>query len=699
MKSLLYFFLFSITICFYIIPAIQSQCEENQQLSLLHLKKSLIFDSSVSSKLIFWNSSVDCCSWVGVTCSAKGRVVGLDISGEFISSSIDSSSSLFHLQHLQSLNLACNDFNGSQIPAAIGKLTNLKYLNLSSAEFFGQIPIEISKLTRLVILDISENFSIRGPLRLQKPNLSMLVQNLTQLTELYLDVVQILAEGIEWCQAITSSLPNLRVLSLSDCALSGPFHESLAELQSLSVVRLANNRFFAPVPGFFANFPNLTSLSLCNSQLQGTFPDEILQVPSLQAIDITNNLELHGSLPQFSKNNSLRSLVVRETNFSGLLPESIGNLRQLSTIDISGCDFTGSIPRSVGNLTQLVQLKMSGNKFDGPIDSIHWENLINLLYLALDSNLLNGRIPTSIFSPPLLEELLLSHNQFSGQVPKISNISSKSLNNLDLSRNNLEGPISASLLYLRGLRQLNLSSNNFSGFPFIGPQQLENVKDIDLSHNSLLICSNVSNSSSSTFLQIEILNLSSNKLRTFPHMLRNLSRLYHLDLSENQMQGKIPKWIWGVGSLQHLNVSCNSLVTVEAPSLNSASFVSELDLHLNQFQGQIPIFLPFATYLDYSRNHFSSSIPIDIGTSINSISFISLSRNKLYGTIPESICNISSYLEVLDLSHNSLSGLVPECLTTMDISSVLNLRGNNLTGTIPDTFLEDCSLIKNAGAK
>ncbi|XP_061993724.1 receptor-like protein 7 [Rosa rugosa] len=278
MKSLLYLFLFSITICFYIIPAIHSQCEENQQLSLLHLKKSLVFDSSVSSKLIFWNSSVDCCSWVGVTCSTKGHVVGLDISGEFISSSIDSSSSLFHLQHLQSLNLAWNDFNGSQIPAAIGKLTNLKYLNLSSAEFFGQIPIEISKLTRLVILDISENFSIR-------------------------------AEGIDWCQAIASSLPNLRVLSLSDCALSGPFHESLAELQSLSVVRLDNNRFFAPVPGFFANFPNLTSLTLCNSQLQGTFPDEILQVPSLQAIDITNNLELHGSLPQFSKNNSLWSLV------------------------------------------------------------------------------------------------------------------------------------------------------------------------------------------------------------------------------------------------------------------------------------------------------------------------------------------------------------------------------------------------------
>lgn len=132
MKTLLNFFLFLATICANIISAVHSKCIEDQQLSLLHLKQTVVFDSSVSSKLISWNSSTDCCSWVGVTCSSNGHVIGLDLSTEFISSGLDNSSSLFDLQDLQSLNLAYNyDFSGSQIPTAIGKLTNLRYLNLS----------------------------------------------------------------------------------------------------------------------------------------------------------------------------------------------------------------------------------------------------------------------------------------------------------------------------------------------------------------------------------------------------------------------------------------------------------------------------------------------------------------------------------------------------------------------------------------
>ena len=56
----------------------------------------------------------------------------------------------------------------------------------------------------------------------------MLVQNLKMIAELYLDGVNISAQGKEWCHALLSSLPNLRVLSMSRCYLSGPIHSSLA---------------------------------------------------------------------------------------------------------------------------------------------------------------------------------------------------------------------------------------------------------------------------------------------------------------------------------------------------------------------------------------------------------------------------------------------------------------------------------------
>ncbi|XP_004298198.1 PREDICTED: probably inactive leucine-rich repeat receptor-like protein kinase At2g25790 [Fragaria vesca subsp. vesca] len=199
---LLLLFAISVT-CSY---AIGSKCIGDQQLvSLLNMKKSLVFNASSSSKLVSWNSSTDCCSWLGITCSDDGRVTGLDISSESISDGIDNSSSLFHLQHLQSLNLAGNLLGGDAnllVPTAIGQLKNLRYLNLSQNYYSGQIPVEISYLTKLLVLDISDNTR----LKLKSPNINMLVRNLTELTELHLSSVQISSQGSNWGQAI-SSLP------------------------------------------------------------------------------------------------------------------------------------------------------------------------------------------------------------------------------------------------------------------------------------------------------------------------------------------------------------------------------------------------------------------------------------------------------------------------------------------------------------
>ncbi|XP_048433251.1 receptor-like protein Cf-9 [Pyrus x bretschneideri] len=202
MKALLqYFFLlflFNITTitttCANTIPAVQ-----HQQLLLLNFKKTLTFhDSSPTvSKFISWNSSTDCCSWMSVTCSTNGHVVGLDISNQSIFGGIDNSSSLFDLQQLQSLNLADNIFSyGSRIPSTIGKLTNLRYLNLSYSYYDGEgkIPVEISQLTMLAVLDISQSYNL-WYMPFESPNLSMLFHNLTDLTELYLDGVNISAQG------------------------------------------------------------------------------------------------------------------------------------------------------------------------------------------------------------------------------------------------------------------------------------------------------------------------------------------------------------------------------------------------------------------------------------------------------------------------------------------------------------------------
>ncbi|PQM33751.1 hypothetical protein Pyn_21787 [Prunus yedoensis var. nudiflora] len=526
--------------------------------------------------------------------------------------------------------------------------------------------------------------------------------------------LHISAHGTEWCKAISSSLPKLKVLSLSTCNLSGPIDISLQKLRSLSVIHLENNNLSAQVPEFFSDFTNLTSLQLSNSGLDGTFPKKIFQVPTLQTIDLSGNQQLQGSLPEFPKNGSLRSLVLSGANFTGFFPNSMGDLKMLSRIDVSSCNFTGSIPRSMEKLTQLIYVDLSWNKFNGSvpffsmatnltlinlsynlltgqINSSHWENLTNLVNLDLRYNRLNGTVPPTLFLLPMMQKIQLSNNQFSGQLLEFANISV--LDTLDLSSNNLEGPIPMSIFNLQGLKILSLSSNNFNGsFPLNGLPQLKNLSSLDLSYNSLLINYTHTSLSHSTFPNITTLKLASGKLRTFPAFLRNQSTLVNLDLSVNQIQGEIPHWLWNLSSLLQLNLSCNSLVTLESPLLNLTSSLSVLDLHSNQLQGQFPLFPPSASYVDYSKNNFSSGIPPDIGHFLNFTLFFSLSSNNFNGIIPESMCS-APYLQVLDLSNNSLNGTIPQCLTAISGTlAVLNLGRNNLSGTVPDQFPERCSL-------
>ncbi|KAF3448119.1 hypothetical protein FNV43_RR08829 [Rhamnella rubrinervis] len=795
---LLFVFFYS-TLFYQVVVSSGGRCLSDQQSLLLQFKNALIFNAADSKSLVRWNQSSDCCTWEGISCE-KGRVTGLKLSNEWISGGINDNSTLFNLRYLQSLDLSYNLIS-STIPSGIGNLINLRYLNFSG-EFGGQIPQEISHLKKLLILDLSLSYG------LEIPNLRMVVQNLTKLEELYLDFVNISAPGNEWGQAISSSFPNLRVLSLSECGLSGPIHHSLAKLQHLSVIDLSYNyRLSSPVPRFFGNFSNLTSLRLAECGLHGTFPKEMFQVPTLRILDISLNGFLESSLPEFPPHSDLQILDISFTNFKGRLPSSIGNLRQLTALCLSICLFSGPLPKSIEKLTQLVYLDLSYNQFVGPIPSLdmtrnlegidlshnrlsgpipsfdmtrnleridlsdnrlsgpipsfdmtrnleridlsdnrlsgpipsfdmtrnlegidlshnrlsgpipsfdmtknlkemdlsynllsgpipsaHLEGLLNISYIDLHSNSFNGNIPSSLFTLPLLKRIELSYNQFSGQVLEFPNPPSSMLEIIDLSGNKLQGPIPMSIFKLRELNSLSLSSNMFNGTIHLDSfQSLTSLVSLNLSYNNISI--NVSgNGSNIPFLpKLSVLLLGSCNLRKFPEIFKNHTELSDLDLSNNQIYGEIPNWIWklGNGSLYSLNLSHNQLVGIQEPY--SLYNIDSVDLSFNQIHGKIPILPPQIYYADLSSNSFTSSIPSDIGKSLYTTLYFSLSKNGLTGSIPESICN-ASYLEVLDLSDNNLYGKIPTCMLASSMIIWVNLRMNNLSGPIPDLFPVDCSL-------
>ncbi|KAH6787051.1 hypothetical protein C2S52_006603 [Perilla frutescens var. hirtella] len=688
MKTLLLLQCFLTLYCITTFAPVSSQCLEDQKHLLLGVKSGLIFDASASNKLVRWNRTSDCCSWDGVKCDGAGHVIGLQLDEEAISGGIENSENLFSLGYLEKLNLAYNYFDNIEIPKGLKNLANLTHLNLSHAGFAGQVPSEILRLRSLVSLDLSA-FSSDVPLQLKNPSFNMLVQNLTGLRELYLDWVNISSRGREWCQVISSSLPDLTSLSLRWCFLSGPIDLSLTELRSLSVLLLDGNVLASSLPYFLANFSKLTTLSLASCSLQGTFPEKIFQIPTLQHLDVSYNELLSGALPQFPPDGSLRTIVLSHTGFSGSIPETISNLAMLSRLDLSNCSFTGPIPPGITNLTQLDYLDLSLNNFTGSIplfhlskkltyldvshnrligllSSRHFQGLSNIVYINLGNNLLNGNIPSSLFALPALQKLHLSNNEFHGQVEEVFN-SSSSLLELDLSSNCLGGPIPRFFTKLERLAVLSLSSNAFNGTVQLEMFNNPNLARLELSFNDLVVDSSHSNSSLPVLPGIFSLYLASCKLQKFPQ-LRGHSRLITLDLSSNQLKGDIPNWIWeiGNGSLTHLNLSLNQLHGFQKPYKFPDLLV--LDLHSNQLQGQLPI-PPFPSVCGLLFQLF----------------------HQLYTTVPTSICNGGS-LAVLDLSSNALTGTIPPCLLKIWALGVLNLGRNNLSGHIPDVFSDKCSL-------
>ncbi|KAJ0878649.1 putative leucine-rich repeat-containing, plant-type, leucine-rich repeat domain superfamily [Helianthus annuus] len=614
---------------------VSGQCQINQRSILIQLKNKLQFDSSLSTKLVSWNpNATDCCAWGGVTCSSSGQVIGLDLSNETIYVGVDNSNVLFNLKNLESLNLAANNFNFSQIPSRFGSFASLKYLNLSNSLFSGQIPGELSQLKMLEVLDLSSLFPYgTRSLRLENPNLAMLVQNLTRLRGLYLDTVNLSTQNSNWCQSLSSSLPDLEVLSLSECQLSGPLDESLEKLQSLSVIRLAINNLSAPVPDFFADLKNLTILNLGSCNLLGTFPSKVLQLKKLQILDLALNENLSGYLPDFPVNGSLKSLVLSHTNFSGGIPESIGNLRNLSKIDLWNNNFRGRIPESIQNLTQLEYIDLSSNNFTEQIPS--FQICKNLAHVDLSRNGLSGKIPTWIWEvgKGSLSQMNLSHNRLTS----------------------LEEPYNFPYLYA-----LDLHSNHLSGVIPIPPQS---ATIIDYSNN--LFNSSIPESIGKILSYAYFFSVSNNMLTgIIPASICNATFLKVLDMSNNQLNGSIPKCLIELGSnLGVLNLGNNSLSGRIEGTFPSNCALNTLDLHENHLEGNIPESLVNCSMLEVlnlGKNLINDTYPCSLSKNTN-LRVLVLRSNKLHGPV---VCGQNQHykwskLQILDMAHNSFSGTMP----------------------------------------
>ena len=151
-------------------------------------------------------------------------------------------------------------------------------------------------------------------------------------------------------------------------------------------------------------------------------------------------------------------------------------------------------------------------------------------------------------------------------------------------------------------------------------------------------------------------------------------RITELNLTHNQLKGKLPPELANLTNLEVLALGGNQLTGTVPTWLSSLSNLTELYLHENQLTGEISAELDNLTnltILSLSENQLTGEIPAELGN-LSSLTGLYLHENQLTGPIPPELSHLTK-LERLSLSQNMLTGCVPEAWRDITESDVLEL--------------------------
>ncbi|KAM0932061.1 putative non-specific serine/threonine protein kinase [Dioscorea sansibarensis] len=535
---------------------------------------------------------------------------------------------LCKIKDLEGLDISYNNMNG-EIPVCFGHLSSLRSIDISDNQFGPLFPSSVIRNLTMLKHAIFSNNNFEGILSID------LFFNHTDLKVIDLSNNYQLEIQTQHLGMVPSF--QLNEIILSNCILTKPSgfptflsNQYMVERIDLSGVNLKGN-----IPlWLFKNKTKLNTLNLRNNSLDGPliFP---FQKTNLKSFDVSNN-KLIGEVP----NNihyvlpNVMYLSMSHNSLGGAIPASFGNLSQLIFLDLSFNNLTGSFPSCIRNLAQLRALNLRENKLEGNLthEFCHSSNIENL-----DLSKYNfSDLVSSCINMPNLEYLNINRNRLTGPFP--SAILGNSLVVLDIGNNNFIGNIPNKIwTSLKNLKIISLKGNYFEGVLSREICKLNHLSIFDFSQNKLhgkipsclhYLGSNVSSWFTGYFI------IDFDNFETREGLYNTLSPTYEFEYIEFSTKGRSDSY-----------------------QGNILNYLSGLDLSGNQLDGKIPKNIGEMTWLkalNLSNNRLTGPIPATL-SKLRDIESLDLSHNILVGQIPTQLAELDS-LEVFSVAYNNLSG-------------------------------------------
>lgn len=184
------------------------------------------------------------------------------------------------------------------------------------------------------------------------------------------------------------------------------------------------------------------------------------------------------------------------------------------------------------------------------------------------------------------------------------------------------------------------------------------------------------------------INLSRNNLKgKLPQELKVLSDLRLIDFSRNGFTGQMPDALFaGLPLLSFFYLQQNQITGTLPTSIGSMVNLESFQLFKNEIEGTIPAQMDSWTMVKtvaLQENKLTGTIPYL--AKLSSIEFLHLQDNKLSKHVPFEIFRLRNMVE-LKIGKNMLTGTIPPEIESCPHLRIIELDSNDFSGALPNIF-------------